>query len=85
LYENHRRARRNKGSNQSGGDEKLVSRHNIRLRSPAKKCLGTQVQAFTRLQDGSAKVTITESALMIEKVSSPPEDVLGIINGVVVP
>lgn len=44
-----------------------------------------QVQAFSRLQDGSERVEITDRAVMIEKTSSPPTDVLDIFNSVVVP
>jgi hypothetical protein len=44
-----------------------------------------QVQAFSRLQDGSDKVEYTARTLLIEKVKSPPEEILTIINGVVVP
>jgi hypothetical protein len=44
-----------------------------------------QVQAFSRLQDGSDKVEYTDRTLLIEKVKSPPEEILTIINGVVVP
>lgn len=48
---------------------------------------GQQVkeQAFTRFQDGSERIEFTDRTLMIEKVDSPPEEVLKIINGVVVP
>jgi hypothetical protein len=44
-----------------------------------------KVQAFSRLQDGSEKIEYTDRPLMIEKVDSPPEEVLKIIDGVVVP
>ena len=44
-----------------------------------------KVQAFSRLQDGSDKIEYTERALLIEKLDRPPDEVLTIINGVVVP
>ena len=44
-----------------------------------------KVQAFTRLQDGSERVDITERTVTIEKMGQPPEEVLNIINEVVVP
>lgn len=44
-----------------------------------------KVQAFTRLQDGSERVDITERTVTVEKMGQPPEEVLDIINGVVVP
>lgn len=44
-----------------------------------------KVQAFSRFQDGSEKIEISERALVAEKVDSPPKEVLQIINGVVVP
>ena len=43
-----------------------------------------KAQAFSRLQDGSEKIEISERALVAEKVDSPPKEVLQIINGVVV-
>ena len=44
-----------------------------------------KVQAFTRFQDGSERVEITDRAVTVEKMDRPPEEVLNIINGVVVP
>jgi hypothetical protein len=44
-----------------------------------------QVQAFSRFQDGSERIEITERSLLVEKAASPPEEVLHLINGVVVP
>ena len=44
-----------------------------------------KVQAFTRFQDGSERIEVTERTPLVEKVASPPEEVLRIINGVVVP
>ena len=44
-----------------------------------------KVQAFSHLQDGSERIEITERTQMVEKVDRPPEEVLSIINGVVVP
>ena len=44
-----------------------------------------QVQAFSRFQDGTEKVTITERTSTVEKLASPPDDVLNIVNGVVLP
>jgi hypothetical protein len=44
-----------------------------------------KVQAFSWLQDGSDKIEHTERTLLVEKLDRPPEDVLTIINGVVVP
>ena len=44
-----------------------------------------QVQAFSRLQDSSEKIEMTERTSIIEKVESPPEEVLNLINGVIVP
>lgn len=43
------------------------------------------VQAFSRLQDGSEKTEYTDRTLKVEKVDSPSEEVLKVINGVVVP
>ena len=44
-----------------------------------------KVQAFSRLEDGSEQVEHTQTNLIVEKVDSPPLDVLQIINGVIVP
>jgi hypothetical protein len=44
-----------------------------------------KVQAFTRFQDGSERMEFTDNTLLVEKLENPPEDILSILNGVVVP
>jgi hypothetical protein len=44
-----------------------------------------KLQAFTRFQDGSERMEFTDSTLSVEKLGNPPEDILAIINGVIVP
>ena len=44
-----------------------------------------KVQAFTRFQDGSERNEFTDSTLLVEKLENPPEEILTILNGVVVP
>lgn len=48
---------------------------------------GQQVkaQAFTRFQDGSERVEFTDRTVTVEKMESPPQDVLNILKRVVVP
>ena len=44
-----------------------------------------KVQAFSRLEDGSEQVEHTQVNMIVEKVDKPPQDVLQIISGVIVP